>query len=483
MATPQNLDRPPNEILARIDALPQGPGVYFFKNALDEVIYIGKAVSIRKRVKGHYRCYSQAGSKEGVMLSHTRRIDCIETPSEEEALLLEAALVKQYLPKYNQALRDDKSYPYLKITQEAFPRLLVVRRRKADGGIYFGPFIAGQLLRSAVKWLRREFPLRTCRVMPKKLCLWHHLGQCPGPCENKVTPEQYRRHVTELRHFLEGRRQALVRTLMRRMQEYSRLKEFEKAKGLYDEIRALSEMPADRKAVAPAAATLKELQAALSLANPPQRIECFDISNIQGRDAVGSMVVFENAKPKKNDYRLFKIRQAQGIDDYRMMREVIVRRYAGSLAQQLPSPDLILIDGGRGHLSAACRALVQAGAGTFAAASIAKEHEHLFLPDKESAIVLSQRSPALQLLRHIRDEAHRFAISYYRRLHRKRLTRSALDEIAGVGPVAQAKIMAAALTARRIEAMTPAQLADRTGIGISLAARVIDALVRVRSQR
>ncbi len=411
----------PEYLKQRITELPERPGVYFFKNREREPVYIGKALSIRKRVLGHFRYFGEGFSKEGVMLGQVARIDFIETTSEAEALLLEASLVKEIQPRYNQELKDDKSYPFLKVTAEEYPRLLITRGRKSDGGKYFGPYTDVRLLRQALKMLRRQFPMRTCKKLPKKVCLMYHIGQCKGPCEGYQEKKSYGATAKELEHFLEGRRDAMVRALSRRMKAYSAEKEYEKAKTLYEEIRALSTVPAAPAAKKESSGALEELKETLSLPTLPVRLECFDISNIQGREAVGSMVVFVGGKPSKGDYRRFKIRTVKGIDDYEMMREVIRRRYARALSENQRLPDLAVIDGGKGHLAAAKKELEALGLGALPVISIAKEHEYLFSPGRDRPHILSQSSPALHVIRHLRDEAHRFAITYHRKLHRKKV--------------------------------------------------------------
>ncbi len=396
--------------------MPSVPGVYLFLNRQRNVIYIGKARSLQKRVRGHFRFFGESFSKEGKMLSETSRIDFIETANESEALFLESSLVKEKLPKYNQELRDDKSYPFLKITGEEFPRLLIVRRRKSDGSRYFGPYTSATLLKEGVKMLRREFPLRTCKKLPKKVCLMFHLKLCGGPCEDKQNKADYLNTVRELEAFLGGRRSALVKSLSRRMKEHSKKHEYENAKILFDQIRALSSIPpgsARRKNPADVLYLMKET---FELPCLPKRIEGFDISNLSGKEAVGSMVVFLDGAPARPEYRRFKIRTVVGIDDYRMMKEVVRRRYAGTLSEKTPLPDLVLIDGGKGHLAAAKEILDELGLDTLPVVSIAKQHEHLFFPGKLAPIILPQSSESLNLLRHLRDEAHRFAIQYHRKL-------------------------------------------------------------------
>ncbi len=409
----------PEYLKKRIQELPLTPGVYFFKNREGNPLYIGKAVSIRKRVTGHFRCYGETFSKEGAFLSQTTRIDFIETPSEAEALLLESSLVKQFVPKYNQELKDDKSYPYLKITAQEYPRLLIVRGRKPDGAKYFGPYTSAFLLKQAVKILRQEFPLRICRHLPKKVCLAYHLGQCGGPCEKLQSREDYLVTVKDLESFLVGRREVMVKSLLKRMRQCSKERDFETAKILYDQVKALKTVPQVANPGVNETQALEILACELGLTGPPGRIECFDISNIQGAEAVGSMSVFLSGRPARSEYRKFRIKTVKGIDDYRMMREVIHRRYLGSLAEKTARPDLIVIDGGKGHLAAVYSLLVETGLQDIPIISIAKQHEYLYLPKRSAPLVFPPNSPHLALIRRLRDEAHRFAITYHRKLHRK----------------------------------------------------------------
>lgn len=471
----------PERLKERLRALPNAPGVYFFRDRDRKTIYIGKALSIRKRVGGHFRNTGESNSKEGILLSQVDRVDFIETPTESDALLLEASLVKENLPKYNAMLKDDKSYPYLKITGEEYPRLLIVRERKADGSKYFGPYTDVWLLRQAVKRLRREYPLRTCRKLPKKVCLMYHIGQCGGPCEGKQDRGSYLAIVHELQKFLEGRRDALVRNLTRKMREYSSKREFEKAKIVFDEIRALSTVPSTGRG-AEGATLVGAVKDAFGLPRPPARIECYDISNLFGKEAVGSMVVFGDGRPARSEYRRFRIREVAGIDDYESMREVMRRRFAKTPEEGWPAPDLVVIDGGKGHLAAAKGELDRMRV-TVPILSIAKQHELVYQPGRENPYVLPPHSPALLVLRHLRDEAHRFAIQYHRKLHRKESLASLYGNLPGVGPATRAKLSKAGTPEEAI-AMGAEKLARRAGLSERVAARVLDALASagVKSQ-
>ncbi|MGH7197236.1 MAG: excinuclease ABC subunit UvrC, partial [Candidatus Omnitrophota bacterium] len=452
----------PADLKSRVEALPNHAGVYLFKDKSGAPIYIGKALSIRKRVLSHFRSFGEHFSKEGVMLGEARTVDFVETPTEAEALLLEASLVKEHQPKYNQLLKDDKSYPFLKITNEEFPRLLIVRGRKADGGKYFGPFTEAGLLRQAVDLLRRLFPMRTCSPMPDKVCLMYHIGQCKGPCVGEIDKRQYGEIVKELELFLKGRREALVKNLVRRMKEYSEKREYEKAKAVYEEIQALSAFSKPKKTES--TSVLNELMDALFLPQLPIRIEAFDISNIMGKEAVGSMVVFVNGKPARSEYRRFRIKTVEGIDDYEMMREVVRRRYTRVIEEKGRLPDLVLIDGGKGHLAAAKRELALLSLGKLPVISIAKQRELIFSPEREAPYIFPQSSPILHLVQRVRDEAHRFAITFFRRLHKKVAMTSLLDDVPGVGPKTRERLLKTFGSVARIRKLSADELVARGGI-------------------
>lgn len=422
----------PSALRQRIARLPDRPGVYLFKDAQGRLLYVGKATSLRKRVAAYFHRASALAPRVAQMIRRVAEFDIQPTASEAEALLLEARLIKAQQPRYNVAFRDDKAYPMLKITNEPFPRLVVVRRRHADGATYYGPYPDAGLMHEAVRFLRRVFPLRTCRTFPKTPCLEYHLGQCLAPCAKYITAKPYQRIVEDLIAFLNGQRDRLLQDLSGRMRQASSHQRFEEAARLRDQIQALTSVIIAKEKSA-LAGPLEQLQAALQLAHAPRRIEAFDCSNLFGTFAVGSMVVFSDGKPLKAHYRRFRIGTVHGIDDVQMMREVIRRRYSGTLTMQLPRPDLILIDGGRGQLSAAVEELAALSL-TIPALGLAKRFEHIFLPDSEEPIVLLPTSPVLHLVQHVRDEAHRFAVGFHRRIRRGTVSASALDAIPGVGP-------------------------------------------------
>jgi excinuclease ABC subunit C len=444
-----------------VSELPDQPGVYLFRDATGRLLYVGKALSLRKRVGSYFRRWSPAALSPRVsrMMKHVADVEVRRTGSEAEALLQEAQLIKEERPYYNVTFRDDKMYPMLKVTNEPFPRLMTARRRKADGAEYFGPYTDATLMHEAVRFLRRVFPMRTCKTFPKSPCLEYHLGQCLAPCVGYVSAEGYQRIVDDLAAFLRGERDQLLRDLSRRMERAARDRRFEEAARLRDQMQALTSV-ITAKAKSSVAGPLEQLQAALKLPEPPRRIEAFDMSNIFGDYAVGSMVVFMEGKPHKRHYRHFNIETVRGIDDYAMMREVVRRRYAGSLTASLPRPDLILIDGGKGHLAAACEAL--AGVPAMAPVPViglAKRFEHIFLPGSSEPIVLLPTSPVLHLLQHVRDEAHRFAIRFHRRKRGKGATASRLDGLPGLGPIRKRLLLRAFGSVRAVAAASAEEVA------------------------
>ena len=472
------MDHNASVLRQRIAHLPDQPGVYLFKDAHGTILYVGKAVSLRKRVASYFHRPAALGPRTGRMVARVVDVEVRQTSSEAEALLLEAQLIKQHQPYYNVSLRDDKAYPILKVMHEPFPRLMVVRRKLNDGAIYFGPYTDAGLMHDALRFLRRVFPMRTCKTFPKTPCLEYHLGQCLAPCAKYIDAPQYQRIVDDLVAFLEGKRDQLLHELSRRMAAAARDQRFEEAVRLRDQIQALtSVIVAKEKSLA--AGPLEQLQAALKLPQLPRRIEAFDISNIFGDFAVGSMVVFSDGKPHKAHYRRFRIETVQGIDDYQMMREVIRRRYSGTLTSELPRPELILIDGGKGQLSAACDELGALSL-TIPTMGLAKRFEHIFLPNSEEPIILLPTSPVLHLVQHIRDEAHRFAITYHRRIRGKAITHSILDAIPGIGPKRKQTLLRAFGSLNLLAQASPEEIAQRGRLPHVLAKQILQQLRRPR---
>ena len=550
----------------KLKLLPDSPGVYLMKNDQGRIIYVGKAVVLKNRVRQYFQSGKNHTPKVRAMVSHIADFETIMTGSEVEALILECNLIKKHRPHYNISLKDDKSYPYVKVTvQEDFPRVFITRRLLKDGARYFGPYTNATAVKDSLKLLRRLFPLRTCKHLQDRPCLEYHIKRCLAPCAGKVAKEDYRAMIRAVLLFLEGRTDEVERELNFRMEAAAESYNFELAARLRDQLLAVQKIAekqniitgagdqdalgmarselgvcvqvffirsgkmigrehfllrgseeerdedillafmeqyyhraafipreillplelepesrslleswlSDRKAKAKVhllcpqrgtrrdivtmaasnaekylqdeAAKLKqaneqtlgavrELGELLGLGRLPHRMECFDISHIQGSETVASMVVFEGGLPKKEDYRRFKIRSTEGKpDDFLSMREVTTRRYVGLPEEELP--DLIVIDGGKGQLSSALEIIrQQAGHLQVPVVGLAKQFELVFKEGESEPVVLPRHSQALYLIQRIRDEAHRFAITYHRKLRGKRNLVSVLDHIVGIGP-------------------------------------------------
>ncbi|HUG81272.1 MAG TPA: excinuclease ABC subunit UvrC [Bryobacterales bacterium] len=565
-------------------SLPALPGVYLYKDGSGRVIYVGKAKSLRDRVRSYFLEDNLADAKTGTLLSEARDIDYIAVANEKEALALENNLIKQRQPRYNILLRDDKTYPYVKLTNERFPRVYVTRRLRKDGSTYYGPYFPGNLAHRIVKFIHRYFRIPSCRVdltrFHARPCLEYHIKRCWGPCvEGLTTAEVYSSAVADVRMFLEGRHTDLVRDLHRRMQAAAEATEFEQAAAIRDLISTVDELK-QRQRVAAAegrdidifgihaeapfvavnlfhvrngrvvdrrefywedvhqfeereflATLLKQIYVdaeyvpslihvpsefedrglleeflsekrgrkveiaapqrgskramldlvqtnarhgfeqrfrvmkptskaimsalveALNLPESPARIECFDISHIQGSDTVASMVVWENGRMNKADYRKFIIKSVVGVDDFASMREVVTRRYARLREEQKPFPGLILIDGGIGQLHAAADALEALGVINQPIAAIAKREETIYVAGQEDDPVhLDRFSPVLHLVQQVRDEAHRFAVTFHRQRRDSQRLSSVLLDIPGVGEKTARKLLRSFGSLRKVKA-------------------------------
>ena len=430
------------DLKEKVKALPLTPGVYIMKGAGASVLYVGKAGNLRKRVSSYFYPHRTAGNERlSQLVRSVEDIEYMSASTEAEALIYENSLIKQLSPKYNVALRDDKSYPMLKLTvNEKFPRLFITRRKTDDGALYYGPYANTKLLKAAVIILRELFPLRSCGKLPKSLCLNYHIKQCLGPCAGKVSNPEYGEIVSELKLFLEGRRNELLKVLTEKMTAASRHEEFEKAALFRSRLEALSTIRDDSVSYKPSG-QIDELRRILGIEKPLEVIEAFDVSNIMGKEAVGSMVYFYKGRPKKSEYRKFRIDTVSGIDDYAMMREIVKRRYSRLLQEKKALPDLILIDGGKGHLAVAMEELKKLGIAHIPAIGIAKEFEHIYVKSRKDPIVLPKESKVLHLLERVRDEAHRFAITYHKSLLSKKVEKSTLDEIEGIGRKRKTELM------------------------------------------
>ena len=582
--------------------LPAAPGVYLYKDAGGAVLYVGKAKNLRARVRSYFSDERLGDAKTGTLLGEACDLDYILVDNEKEALALENNLIKQWKPRFNVLLRDDKTYPYLKLTKEKFPRVYVTRRLIKDGSSYFGPYFPGNLAYRLRHFINREFRVPSCKVdltrSHPQPCLQYHIHRCLGPCvEGLTTVEAHAEAVRNARLFLEGRHKELVAVLRERMQRAAEELRFEEAATLRDLIATVEELEEKQKVAAaqgenidifgcyaepprlavnlfhlrngrvvdrreyfweelaefdpaeffsallkqvyldqpyipdrihvpvefedrelleemltekrgrkveihtpqrgqkrallelaetnarhsfeqrfrvmrPSARAIQEgLQEALGLDEPPRRIECFDVSHIQGTDQVASMVVWEDGRMKKSDYRKFILRTVEGNDDFAAMREVIGRRYSRLKAEGRPMPSLVLVDGGLGQLSAAAQALEQLGIADQPLAAIAKREELLYvLGQEEEPIRLDRSSPILHLIQTVRDEAHRFAVTFHRQRRSASRLVSELDRIPGVGPKTVSRLLRRLGSARRVREASEEELAGV--VGPALARRI-----------
>ena len=602
----------------RLAAVPDSPGVYLFRDASARFLYVGKAASLRPRVRSYFGKAANLPAKIQRMMQRAVDFEFFVTHSESEALILENTLIKRHRPPYNTRLRDDKTYPYIKIDlAEEFPLVSFTRLVRNDGARYFGPFASAKSVRRTLDLLKKLFPYRSCTKVitgtDPRPCLEYYINRCVAPCVGYADREDYRSVIDQVLLFLEGRTAKVMRRLKTRMDEAAQRLDYERAAVLRDQIRAVQRVSEEQKVVSTRredmdviallqerdeawvetffirqgklvgrdqftmvgtqeeppgrvlahfvsqfydrasyvpplvllqqppeeadliqavleekrggrvrlhvplrgekrrlmtmvaenaaqtfritrahrlagqdalAAALSDLQDALNLPRLPQRIECYDISNIRGTDAVGSMVVFQDGRPKKAHYRRFKIRSVGEIDDYAMMREVLTRRFGRLAAKSDPNasdekawgivPDLVLIDGGRGHLSTAHQALLDLGVSTDVVplASIAKQREELFALQSAEPILLPRDAQALFLVQQIRDEAHRFAISYHQKLRSRRATRSALDQVSGIGPKRRRMLIRHFGSLQGVRRASLEELASLPGMTRELAQRI-----------
>ena len=596
----------------KLKNLPTSPGVYVFLNARGRPIYIGKAKNLRNRVRTYFQTSGPIVERTRRMVAQAVDLDLIVTANEVESLILEANLVHEHRPRYNVQLKDDKHFPYIKITNEPFPRILVVRRYERDGATYFGPYTSAKGMRRTLSFLTRLFKIRTCnyQIPPPegktlKVCLDYRINRCLGPCEGLQSQEDYAEAIRSVKLVLSGHGRRLVDDLTVRMQAASAEMKFEEAKELRDQIEAIKSVwfkqnvdvgdIVDRDIVAlaregteglavvmqirdgiligrqdfrlganiddadadvletfvqqyynhqpnlpneiclpieiPNHELLEEwlrgvkgsrvplvtpqkgqkvrlldlaarnarllldeiliqkkqvsertskmvtaLKDDLKLPSSPRRMVCFDISNTGETDFVGSAAYFENGKPKKNGYRHFKIKGKQRQDDFTMMREILGRYFLRIREEELDPPDLVVVDGGKGQLSSAVAELKSLGFADQQIIGLAKRLEEVFLPEMSAAITIPRSSPGLMLLKRIRDEAHRFAIEYNRKVRTKRTIKSQLDDIPGVGPARREALLKQFGSVKRLKEAAVEEIAAVQGISPKLAEKIKTAL-------
>ncbi len=416
---------------------PRRPGVYLMKDRQGRVIYVGKAKDLRARASTYFLPAAAQDRRTADLVREIWDIDFLEAQSEVDALLMEARLIKDIQPRFNVELKDDKTYPYLEITtREDFPRVRFTREPQPRGSKLYGPFASAKALRGAIQVLQRIFKFRTCELDIReedprwkwfRPCLLASIGQCTAPCNLRISKEEYRRDIQRLRMFLEGKREQLLRQMRQQMQQAAGRLDFETAARIRDEIRMLETL--DQRGelethVQPEVfyidpkKGLRGLRRVLHLEKEPRVIEGVDIAHLSGTDMVASLVQFIDGLPFKPGYRRYRIRTVDQVDDFAAIAEVVFRRFRRLKEQEEVFPDLLLIDGGSGQLSAALKALKELGC-SVPVVALAKRQEELYLPGQTQPVKLSRHSFALRLLQYVRDEAHRFAQHYHRILRRK----------------------------------------------------------------
>jgi len=598
---------------AKLRALPAKPGVYLFKDKEGKVIYVGKAANLKSRVRSYFGTPSNLSSKTQRLVSNIQDLELVVTGSEQEALILECDMIKKHTPRYNASLKDNKSFPYLKIDiNEDWPGVCITRRVQKDGARYFGPFASAGSVRKTMRLIKKIFPYRSCSKhingKDKRPCLDYYIHQCLGPCIGAVEKGEYREVINQVILFLQGKQELILRELNAKMKAAAQQLQFERAALLRDQIAAIENViegqriattlqgekdiiglaqnetlayveiffirnnkligqdhfimegtqgdspgqimtsfvkqyyasasyipslillqhPVDEPAVLSQwlgqkrgrkvelqvpqrgakkklvemvvenaarglelaqaremraeviSSGLQELKNRLRLPRMPRRIECYDVSNIQGTLAVGSMVVLEKGWPKPAHYRRFRIKTVAGADDYAMIQEILRRRFKRGLTVEGAwgiTPDLVLIDGGRGQLNAALEVRQELGLASIPVASLAKENEEVFIPGHPQPAYFPKDSPALHILQRARDEAHRFAISYHQKLRRKGFITSALDNIPGIGPKRKRALLKKFGSVKAIKEAPLEELSQTEGITLALAKKVKEELV------
>lgn len=404
--------------------VPTTPGVYFFKNDKGKVLYVGKAANLRNRVGSYFQRGNGLSPGKRKLLVEATTLTWEEQPSEIEALLAEAHFIKKYQPSFNVLLRDDKTYLSVVITREKYPRVLPTREISGDG-TYYGPFTDARAVKETLRLLRRLFPFHTtCKPDAGRLCLDAHMGLCPGVCAGRITEKEYKQNIQHIKDFFECKKQKIIRDLKRELKTLQNktdersIRRAERLAYHIDNLQRVIEMQKVLSFGEKAEGDVVELGRVLDMKKPPHRIEAYDISNISGTLTTASMAVFTDGQADKSQYRKFKIQTVRGSNDFASMQEVLRRRFSGR--HTWPTPDLVLIDGGRPQLSAAMEVWEELHL-TIKLVSLAKRLEELFIPGELNPLVLPRTSPALHLVQRARDEAHRFAVTYHKLLRRKKL--------------------------------------------------------------
>jgi excinuclease ABC subunit C len=499
------------QVRKKLSDLPHKPGIYLMKDRFGTVIYVGKARNLRKRVSQYFHPSRRMGwdMKLNALVDAIHDLDTHVVKSEPEAMLLEGKLIKEFHPRYNVSFRDDKRFLLLKVNlNDPIPRFTLTRLKTDDGAKYFGPFANSGALRNTVAMVRRKFNLRGCRPLTPnendyKHCLYGHLKFCTAPCIRNVTLDQYKLQVLAACEFLEGQSEEMEQQLEAEMKKAAAAQNFEKAAQLRDAIHDLRSTTKKTKefkrlpyklplAIEPER-DVEELARVLNLPAPPQRIEGFDISNISGTFAVASLVSFWKGRPDRSNYRRFKMKTVTGQDDFACMAETVKRRYSRLVKEskvqpeieegsqetesriQNPEtnlPDLILIDGGKGQLNAACAELEKLGLSKIPIIGLAKEFEEIYRPGESEPLRLPHESGALKLLQRVRDESHRFANTYNAKLRLKKISESILDEFPGIGENRKAALLKKFGSVQRLRLASVEQIAEVPGFGGKAAAEL-----------
>lgn len=476
------------KLTAKLKTLPNSPGVYFHKSKTGEIMYVGKAAVLKNRVRQYFQDSRLRDAKTDALVAEIDDTDWIEVESEIDALFLESEMIKRYKPRYNILLRDDKSQLYVRINmKDVYPYVGTTRQPLDDGAEYFGPYYNGWAIKKALRYLRRAFPYSTHATLPKRVCLQYHLGLCPGVEEHKISSSDYKATLRKLIMYLRSERKLLIRQLEGEMKAAAGHKAFEQAAKLRNQLFNLRELQkqivfSDREFMDISKdQALSGLQKLLALPGAPRRIEGYDISHMSGTNNVASMVVATNGVADKAEYRKFKMR-VPGNNDFAHMEETMLRRFSGKHLDW-QKPDLLLIDGGKGQLGAALAGLEERGV-YIPAIGLAKRLEEIVIHKAKSGVTLDpdaypeahitesddfyivllpSDSHIVKLLQRIRDESHRFAVSYHTTLKRKSQTASELEEIPGIGPATRKKLIQSFGSLRGVKIASRTQLVSALG--------------------
>ncbi len=482
--------------------VPRSPGVYVFRNAAGEVIYVGKARNLRNRMRSYFMpsALQREEPRRRALIRSIASYEVFEVATESEALLLEAQFIKEYSPKYNVALRDDKRYLLVAIDlRERFPHFVFERFRKDDDRLYFGPYPHAESLRESIRFLEIHFGLRSCACsdpdeMTRKHCLEQVIRDCTAPCIGNITVEQYRARLDSALEILRGHiapARDLLTSLEQKMRDASDKLAFEEAAKYRDIIehlkivleptrRFINQTISRRSNPQANREGMQALKDALGLSALPDYMECFDMSNISGTMAVGSMVLFRDGRPSTSEYRRYRIRNPEATDDTAFMREVLTRRYTRLTNEHLQLPALVVLDGGLPQVNTGIEVFRELGIyGKVPLIGLAKQYELVVIPEAHDPLCLPRENAGLRLLQAIRDEAHRWANGYNRKLRQERIRTSVLGEIPGVGPIRQLQLLKICGSVKRILQCTPEELAQKIpGLGVPTATKILQELQR-----